>query len=216
MSGANQFCFPISKDAETLLWIPGLMAGMVTAIFGQRFCTMLMESFYDGLVKWQPFFTASAGVAATLAGLLFVALSLNRERIAAEENRLLMRHAYRSFGDFLLALFIALLFLVPVYEATSLIISLAFPLAFRGQYLARSLYKTIKMNHGKRTLLKIAREYLFQALSWLVLLLAAIEIYRGKMIATYLIVPVIALLMYNATLNAWQLLILEKRIEEKE
>src|SRR5579884_905770 len=135
---------------------------------------MLMESFYEGLARWQPFFTASAGVAATLAGLLFVALSLNREKITAQESRLLMRHAQRSFGDFLLALFIALLFLVPVYRSSDLTISLVFPLAFRGQWLARSIYRTIKISGGKQTALNVAREYLFQALSWIVLLAACL------------------------------------------
>jgi hypothetical protein len=175
-----------------------------------------MESFNDVLIKWQPFFNAIAGVAATLAGLLFVALSLNRERITGQENRILLRLAQRSFGDFLYALFIALMFLIPCFRSRDLVIPLVILLAFRGQWLVRAFYRTRKMTREKRAALKVAREYLFQTISWLALLAATIEIYRGEMAATYLLVPVVALLLYNATRNAWQLLIMEKQIEQKE
>lgn len=177
---------------------------------------MLMESFNDALTKWQPFFTTAAGVAATLAGLLFVALSLNREKITAKENHMLLRLAQRSFGDFLFALFIALMFLIPIYEPRDIIISLSIIMAFRGEWLVRSAYRITKMSRENRRRLSLAREYVFQTISWLGLLAATIEIYRGQMIGTYLLVPVIATLLYNATRNAWQLLILEKRNEEQD
>ena len=177
---------------------------------------MLMESFNEALTKWQPFFTTAAGVAATLAGLLFVALSLNREKITAQENRIWMRLAQRSFGDFLFALFIALMFLIPLYKSQDILIPLCILLAFRGEWLIRSAYRITKMSQENRRRLSLAREYVFQTLSWLALLAATIEIYRGQLIATYFLVPVIAMLIYNATRNAWQLLILEKRSEEKD
>lgn len=173
-----------------------------------------MESFYDLLIKWQPFFAAVAGVAATLAGLLFVSLSINREKITARENRILLRVAQRSFGDLIFALFIAILFLIPAHETYSLAVPLFILAACRGWLLARSFYRSAKNNLQNPAGFNGFREYAFQILSWLGLLAATVEIYRGKVLAIFFLVPVIALLLYNASLNAWLLLIMEKSPDE--
>jgi hypothetical protein len=145
--------------------------------------------------------------------LLFVSLSLNRERITARENLLLLRLAQRSFGDFLFALFIGLMFLIPNYKPYGLAISLFILSAFRGQWLVRSICRPTKAPGEKLAGLRAFREYLFQTISFLCLSLAGFEIWRGELIAIYLLVPVVALLIYNATLNAWQLLIIEKKAD---
>lgn len=103
-----------------------------------------METLYDSLARWQPFFTAVAGATATLVGLLFVSLSINREKITTEENRHLLRLAQRSFGDFLFAMFIALLFLVPNHETYGLAGPLFILAAVRGWFLIRALARSMK------------------------------------------------------------------------
>jgi hypothetical protein len=70
-------------------------------------------TFEQQIVLWQPFFTTVATVAATLVGLLFVSLSINRDKITAGSNRLLLRIAQRSFSDFIIVLLVALFFLIP-------------------------------------------------------------------------------------------------------
>jgi hypothetical protein len=54
-----------------------------------------------------------AGICATLAGLLFVALSLHVVSLRAAENANLRRLAQHTFGDFILVLFVALFFIIP-------------------------------------------------------------------------------------------------------
>jgi hypothetical protein len=174
-----------------------------------------MDSFTDSLTKWQPFFSTIAAVAATLAGLLFVSLSLNREKITAQENRLLLRLARRSFGDFMYALFIALMFLMPNHMPYPLAIPLICFSAVRGWLLVRSIChfsKTTWENHDK---FGVWRDLAFQAVTSLGLLVAAVEIYRGEIVATFILVPIISFLLYNASANAWSLLILERTTDKK-
>ncbi len=174
-----------------------------------------MDSFTDSLTKWQPFFSTVAAVAATLAGLLFVSLSLNREKITAQENRLLLRLAQRSFGDFLYALFIALMFLMPNHMPYPLVIPLICFSAVRAWLLVRSIRRSSKTTWNNPDKFGVWRDYAFQTVTSLGLLAAAVAIYRGEMLATYLLVPIISFLLYNATMNAWSLLILERSANEK-
>lgn len=165
-----------------------------------------MESFYDKLTHWQPFFSTVAGATATLAGLLFIALSINRDKIIAE-NRDLLRSAKRSFGDYLFAMFIALLFLMPNHEPIALALSLLSVAVVRICFLAVALCHSSNKNRW--------REQFIPALSCVGLLVVVAEIYRGEIMAAFLLVVVIAFLLYNATMNAWDLLIMEKKVEVK-
>lgn len=174
-----------------------------------------MDSFTEFLTRWQPFFTAVVGVAATLAGLLFVSLSINRERITAQENRTLLRLARRSFGDLLYALFIALMFLMPNHMPYPLAIPLMCFSAVRGWLLVRSICRSSKTRSISLTKYGLLRDHLFQAVTCLGLLVVAVEIYRGETLAAYLLVPIISFLLYNASMNAWLLLIMERSAGEK-
>jgi hypothetical protein len=149
-----------------------------------------------------------------LAGLLFVSLSINREKITAQKNRIMLRAAQRSFGDLMFALFIALLFLIPAHETYSLGIPLFILAACRAWLLIRSFYRSTKDTRKDAAGRGSFREYMFQALSCLGLLAATIEIYRGAILATFFLVPVIALLLYSASLNAWLLLLMEKGTDD--
>jgi hypothetical protein len=164
-----------------------------------------MESFYDKVTRWQPFFSAVAGVTATLAGLLFIALSINRDKIM--ENRDMFWLAKRSFGDYLFAMFIALLFLMPNHEAVGLALPLLSVAVVRICFMVAALCRSANKNRW--------REQFVPALSCVGLIFAVVEIYHGEMIAAFLLVVVIAFLLYNATTNAWNLLIMEKKAEAK-
>jgi modulator of FtsH protease len=63
--------------------------------------------------SWHDFFVATAGGAAALLGLLFVAVSLNLDDIVHAARPDLRVLAEQSFSNFLFALVVALLLLVP-------------------------------------------------------------------------------------------------------
>ena len=83
-------------------------------------------SFAEQIATWQAFFTTVAGLAATLAGLLFVGLGLN-PRIMAPDGPPGMRVlAAQTFHHFLVLLVISLIALVPDETARPLAITLLF------------------------------------------------------------------------------------------
>jgi hypothetical protein len=76
-----------------------------------------METFSQQMGAWIPFFTTLAVLCATLAGLLFVALSLHVAVLKAEGGVNLRRLAQQTFGDFVQVLFIGTFFIVPLPNA---------------------------------------------------------------------------------------------------
>ncbi len=64
------------------------------------------------LERWIPFFSLVGGAAATLAGLLFVALSINRDKLSAGESKIMLRLAQRCFADYLFVLVICVFLLI--------------------------------------------------------------------------------------------------------
>src|ERR1700742_4822177 len=74
---------------------------------------MILEAFDQHIVAWQPFFITLAGIGATLAGLLFVAISLHPANKNEEAKVNLRRLAEQAFADLVQVLFLGLCFIVP-------------------------------------------------------------------------------------------------------
>src|SRR5512136_127715 len=83
-----------------------------------------MDAFHQSLQAWQVFYATVAAASATLTGLLFVSLSLNRERLKGVRAQVTLATARRTFGDFLYVLMIALVFIIPHQVPYSLAIAL--------------------------------------------------------------------------------------------
>lgn len=80
--------------------------------------------FAEALADWGPFFAAVAGIAATLVGLLFVALGLN-PRIMGDDGPAGLRvWAGQTFHSFLVLLLIGLAGLVPSSSGDAITITL--------------------------------------------------------------------------------------------
>src|SRR5215472_4580574 len=73
-----------------------------------------MQEFGQELLAWQPYFITLASVCATLAGLLFVAVSLHPDRAHEQGKVHLKSLAHNTFGDFLQVLFIGIFYAVPL------------------------------------------------------------------------------------------------------
>jgi hypothetical protein len=74
---------------------------------------MTLEVFDQHLAAWQPFFITLAGIGATLAGLLFVAISLHPANKHEEAKLNLRRLAEHTFADLVQVLFLAVFFIAP-------------------------------------------------------------------------------------------------------
>jgi hypothetical protein len=168
--------------------------------------------FTIALKEWQLFFSTVALASVTLAGLLFVSLSLRFERIRMESFAGTMNLARQSFSDFLYVLMLGLIFLVPHPVPFGLAIALFVMGIARAVGLIRQL---IINDHGIRDRQKrrIFRKTVLSALTALGLIFVAVQILRGEMNSIVILVLVVAALLTTASWNAW-LILVEPNLKE--
>lgn len=161
------------------------------------------------MTEWQPFYATVAAVVATLTGLLFVGLSLNRERLAADENRGYRRLALRSFEDYLFVLAVAIIMLIPRLDGRWIGQILFVLGATRSVRLVRNWQHPAYRHLQRRTRWETAREYGFPLASCLGLCGLAAAIYLGQYKPVYYVVVILVELLFTASRGAWRLLMLE-------
>ncbi|MHB8634339.1 MAG: hypothetical protein ACYDBQ_10330 [Thermoplasmatota archaeon] len=90
---------------------------------------------------WHDFFLLLGGACATLVGLLFVAVTLNIERLRAAGSGSTFALAERTFGSFLVLIILSLVVLIPDLDEPALSVTL---LAVGAAGLVRSLVRLAK------------------------------------------------------------------------
>jgi hypothetical protein len=169
-----------------------------------------MDSFSESLQAWQLFFATVATVAATLTGLLFVSLSLNRERLKGPRAREVISIARNTFGDFLYVLMIALVFIVPHQIPIGLTVALlVLGIASGAGTIVREASRPPRRRKRANQPVLMIRRIALPTLASLGLIIVAVEIALQHYVAVFGLVLVIAALLVTACWNAWQLLLEE-------
>ena len=165
-----------------------------------------MDESFAALADWHDFFAAVAGVAATLVGLLFVALALNPAVMADHGPSGLRTWAGHTFHSFLLVLAFALIVLIP--EPGPL--GLGLPLLILGAWgVVRVLLEARRVRsdpapewHGRQLLTRFASPLAGYAIAvWV-----GIQVLRGDAYAVGWLVATVFFLMMSAAGNCWDLL----------
>jgi hypothetical protein len=166
-----------------------------------------MNDFLKSLQDWQLFYATVAASSATLTGLLFVSLSLNRKKFNDNEHRNNLLKARNTFSNFLYILMIAFVFLVPHQVPYSLTVSLVVLGLSRAIGLIRSIAinQTSDIKQGGRHI--VIREILLPLIASAGLVLVGIEVLFGNYNFIYWLVGVIAAILISACWNAWLLLV---------
>jgi hypothetical protein len=166
-----------------------------------------MAAFTQVVEGWHDFYLMIGAAAATLVGLLFVSLALHVDVITRKENTGLRTLAAQTFANFLSVLLFAVLFLIPAQGPRGL----GLPLVGIGSY---GLYRTVRrLFLARRTHTpvwgrgSVARHVCGAALCYLALLAVAVSVLLGQTNGLYWLVPVMILLIVEASLNAWTLLL---------
>jgi hypothetical protein len=168
-----------------------------------------MTEFFSSLQSWQLFFATVATAAAALTGLLFVSLSLNRERLTGKKSRFVLASARHTFSDFLYVLMISLVFLVPHKIPLSLTVALLVLGLSRGIGLIRESLRQRKGTRTKLGFIFIMREFGLPAIAAAGLIGIAFATLFGQPDSIYWLVGVIAALLLTACWRAWLLLVEE-------
>jgi hypothetical protein len=164
-----------------------------------------MNNFTQMLQQWQPFYTTIASAAATLTGLLFVSLSLNRQRLDGAARMA----ARRTFANLIDVLVLALIFLIPHQRASDLGIAL---LTYGLVRVLATVLEAVKSFKGRvrgtffRT---FARHIGLQLVLSSGIVIFGVAIFQRAASAMFLPVAIVVGLLGSASWNAWELLFKE-------
>jgi hypothetical protein len=159
------------------------------------------------LTSWVSFFSTLASVTSTLAGLLFVSLSLNLNQLTRPEHRLTRRVAGMCFILYVYVIVISLSFLVPNVGTWSLALLLG-STGFLG-LLDSARFAGQTRNACPEGEVK---RYFQRRLNWAIadhlgLLSTAVGIYFGWPGAVHWLAAILMWMIVAATMRAWDLLI---------
>jgi hypothetical protein len=170
---------------------------------------MTVQDFAEQLQEWGLFYSTVSVASATLAGLLFVSLSLRMESIREPERARTMRLARGSFGYFLYVLMLGLVFLVPHQAALGLAVALFVLGGARAAGLIRQFLESRRAKSGATRSREALREVALPSVASLGLLIVGVAVLLGQMVAIYGLVLVVAALLATASWNAWLILVSE-------
>jgi hypothetical protein len=166
-----------------------------------------MDTFVQAVEGWHDFYIMIGTAAATLTGLLFVGLSLNVDMITRKENADLRVLAAQTFTDFICVLMFAVLFLIPRQGPQGL----GWPLLgidAIGLYATARRFLEMRRNRprawGRGSLV---RRFVIPLLCFGTLMIIAVSVLLGKTGGLYWLVPLMILLIWDASINAWDLLL---------
>ena len=162
--------------------------------------------FPELIKEWETFYLMVGTAAATLIGLLFVAVSINIDNFHRKTSTDLHHFAALTFNCFFYTLLMAILFLVPGLSSLELGIPLLF-LSVLG--LANML---IQKNHvqkiqSKRQNRQIADRFNIPISCLAGLLIVSIVTMFHFIQSLYGMIPIIIFLLASASQNAWALLV---------
>jgi len=166
-----------------------------------------MEAFTHTVETWHDFYVMMGTTSATLMGLLFVSLSINVDTITRKENDDLRVLATQTFASFLTVLLFAVLFLIPRQTPRGLALPL-FGIGGFGLFITIRRFFRARQSQQRRW----GRKYLTSRFRLPIVCYAsslpiAVLILMSSTSALYWLVPVMILLIMDASLNAWHLLL---------
>lgn len=162
--------------------------------------------FADQLGHWAPFAGLLGAAAATLMGLLFVAVSLNSRAIAEsrdDEGRLMV---INTFAGFLFLLVYALFMLIPDQSATSLGWSFLSATLFQAHIIADEALRAWRSpNEGAMVI--VVRRLGLPSVSVVLIVAVSIRLIGGWSTDLDLLLYAFFALLIGSTVNAWFLLL---------
>jgi hypothetical protein len=171
-----------------------------------------MTDFTQNIADWQTFYLLAGTAAATLIGLLFVAVSIHIDIFHRKAYSDLHHFAALTFNCFFYVLLIAILFLIPNQSAWGLGIPL---LLLGGLGLVNALIQQRRARHilSSRQGASLASRFNLPILCLAGLSLLALGIILQLPISLYGLVLVIVFLLASASQNAWALLVQTEDLE---
>jgi hypothetical protein len=168
--------------------------------------TVMNPDFGPILADWSEFFSAVAGISATLVGLLFVALGLNPHIMADDGPTGLRVWSGQTFHSFLVLLVLGLAGLVPSDAGQTLAISLAI-LGLQG--VVRVVVDASRVRRARREVLGTWgawTRFITPGLAYLIMLWTARGVWMEDASSLSWLVAIVFMLMIGSLASCWDLL----------
>ncbi len=170
-----------------------------------------MKPFIEVLREWQVFYATYATACATLVGLLFVAVSLNRDILNREDRGERMWIARQTFYQFLMLFLLALLLLAPHRSTTSVGFTLLGFGFFWSFGLIRAFRTSMKIRPVRLNLPGFVRGFGLSFAGLLSVFVVAAAMLLGYTASLVWLVAVLVSLLLLTGRNAWFLLVHVRR-----
>jgi len=191
-----------------------VVAAMVdTAATGDRIRTLAeFRRFVD---SWHEFYLMAGTAAVTLAGLLFIALSLHMDVLVEERFKALLVVARNTLGSFVLVLIVSLMMLVPD-QSPRLVGTLmtAFATVFLILMLREAL-EAIHHHHEDFSRAQVRRRLIFPLVGYAMLVLVGLSVRAGVIEMLFLNISIFCMLLANGTWSAWDIMVRVGRAKER-
>lgn len=167
--------------------------------------------FEQSLAAWQNCYLAISAAGATLAGLLFVALSMHVQTLKDAKTANVRRLAEHTFRDFVRCLMASLFLLIPRFDPSSLAwVSIMLGLS-GGFFVAKTLFNTMRdkvaVHHSRYVAKRVKISLIGDAFfiyAGIVILLGWKSVDLGLMLFAAMVI-----LLLTSTRNAWFILVHE-------
>ena len=181
------------------------MTGVLLAEAGGDMVRAL--TFHEWLDRWHEFYLMAGTAAVTLAGLLFVALSLHLDRLVEESHEHLLALARVTLLSFTMTLFASMIMLVPPVGAHQTAIMLG-AMSVAGLSFTFRLTRAAR-HHDEAGFSRglVRKRLLFPTLGYVLMLLTAVSLWLGVPEMLYMMVGSMCMILGNAAGTSWELLV---------
>jgi hypothetical protein len=161
----------------------------------------MMNDFQTSLAAWETFYLLAGTAAATLIGLLFIAISIHIDVFRRKSSAELQFFAALTFNCFFYVLLISIVFLIPGLSP----FWLGLPLLSFG---ALALAGTLLQRHRARKDPKVTARFNLPIIGLIILAVFAALVMARVELSLYGFVLVILFFLISAARNAWDLLVI--------
>ena len=168
------------------------------------------QDFAQAIESWHEFYIMTGTAAATLVGLLFVAVTVNVNLLRGSEGHHRRIWARYTFQNFLYVLLVSLVFVMPDQGP----LGLALPLLAMGAFaligawrLLRDAQTVPKAPDSDFIRQRMVREALYSGGSYVILLIVSVFLLQGQPQQLYWLAAAVLVLLLVGASSAWRLLV---------
>jgi len=161
----------------------------------------------DWIERWHEFYLMTGTAAVTLAGLLFVALSLHLDRLVEESHEHLLALARVTLLSFTVVLFASLFMLVPPSSRRQTAIML-------GAIAVSGLFWMIRLTRSARhhdeagfSRAQVRKRLMFPLIGYVMMLITSVGLIMGIPEMLCMMVGAMGMILGNAAGTSWELLV---------